>query len=59
MRPFAPTGNTNPLNGGRAPVQKTMADGKTPWWYPYPVEEEERPQTVQDFLKQTRPGFHD
>jgi hypothetical protein len=52
--PFAPTGNSNPLNGGRTPVQKTIADGETPWWYPYPVEKEQKPKTVQDWLKLPR-----
>jgi len=56
--PFAPTGNNSYLNN-RQPVRAKIEDTKTPWWAPYEWETEEKPQTVQDFLKLKKPGFDD
>jgi hypothetical protein len=50
---YNPTGS----QGIKSSSPKT-AD-KTPWYAPFPNPEPERPKTVTDFLKQTRPGFND
>jgi hypothetical protein len=58
--PFSPTGNTNYLNNRGTPVKKAIGDAdETPWWYPYPVEKKyEKPRTVQEWMKQEKPGFN-
>jgi len=51
---YSPTGTRGISNSTPKPA------GKAPWWAPYDnPEPNDRPQTVTDFLKQSRPGFDD
>ena len=55
--PFSPTGNTDYLNN-RPPLKKATTNEEPPWWYPWPADApEEKPRTVQEWMKLKRPGF--